>query len=123
MNVFLAVAACLLIASAPFDVSISGVIWNPPVAAALVKMATAMALGLGNAPSPLLIAATAAVAGPLTPTLRGKSVAVAQFVGLGLALAPVVPASASTVVAATTLAALVWSFAVDVARLRRSENA
>lgn len=62
MNVFLAVAACLLIASAPFDVSISGVIWNPPVAAALVKMATAMALGLGNAPSPLLIAATAAVA-------------------------------------------------------------
>ncbi len=123
VNVFLAVAACLLIASAPFDVSISGVIWNPPVAAALVKMATAMALGLGNAPSPLLIAATAAVAGPLTPTLRGKSVAVAQFVGLGLALAPVVPASASTVVAATTLAALVWSFAVDVARLRRSENA
>ena len=62
VNVFLAVAACLLIASAPFDVSISGVIWNPPVAAALVKMATAMALGLGNAPSPLLIAATAAVA-------------------------------------------------------------
>lgn len=44
-----------------------------------------MALGLGNAPAPLLIAATAAVAGPLTPTLRGKSVAVAQFVGLGLA--------------------------------------
>ena len=63
------------------------------------------------------------LAGPLTPTLRGKSVAVAQFVGLGLALAPVVPASASAVVAATTLAALVWSFAVDVARLRRSENA
>ena len=36
---------CLVIASAPFDIAISSVIWNPPVAAALVKMATAMALG------------------------------------------------------------------------------
>ena len=47
----LALAVCLLIASAPFDISISGVIWNPPVAAALVKMATALALSLGTTPS------------------------------------------------------------------------
>ena len=37
----LALAMCLLIASAPFDIAISSVIWNPPVSAALIKMATA----------------------------------------------------------------------------------
>ena len=46
-----ALAMCLLIASAPFDIAISQVIWNPPVAAALIKMATAMALML-NVSSP-----------------------------------------------------------------------
>jgi hypothetical protein len=42
----LALATCLLIASGPFDIAISSVIWNPPVSAALIKMATAMALTL-----------------------------------------------------------------------------
>jgi phosphatidylglycerophosphate synthase len=60
--------------------------------------------------------------GPLTPTFRGKSVAVGQFAGLGLALAPVVPAPASAVVAAITLAALVWSFGIDVRRLWQGEG-
>lgn len=41
-----ALALCLLIASAPFDIALSSLIWNPPVSAALVKMATAMALSL-----------------------------------------------------------------------------
>lgn len=58
----LALAVCLLVASAPFDISISGVIWNPPVAAALVKMATALALSLGTAPSYWRGLSTAAVA-------------------------------------------------------------
>jgi hypothetical protein len=58
----LALAMCLFIASAPFDISISGVIWNPPVAAALVKMATALALSLGDEPSRWKVAATAALA-------------------------------------------------------------
>jgi hypothetical protein len=40
----LALATCLLIASGPFDIAISSVIWNPPVAEALIKMAIAMAL-------------------------------------------------------------------------------
>lgn len=62
VHIALALAMCLFIASAPFDISISGVIWNPPVAAALVKMATALALGLGDTPSRWQIAATAAVA-------------------------------------------------------------
>jgi hypothetical protein len=58
----LALAMSLLIASAPFDISISGVIWNPPVAAALVKMTTALALSLGAQPSHWRVAATAAMA-------------------------------------------------------------
>ncbi len=56
---FLALAMCLVIASAPFDIAISSVIWNPPVAAALVKMATAMALSLGDRPPRWQIAVTA----------------------------------------------------------------
>lgn len=59
------------------------------------------------------------LAGPLTPTLRGKAVAVGQLLGLSTALAPAVAAPTSAIVAAITLAALVWSFAVDVRRLWR----
>lgn len=59
---FLALAMCLVIASAPFDIAISSVIWNPPVAAALIKMATAMALGLGETPRRWQIAVTAMLA-------------------------------------------------------------
>ena len=63
------------------------------------------------------------MAGPLRSTLRGKSVAIAQLVGLGLALLPSVPVSISNVVAAITLALLVWSFAVDIAWLKRQGTA
>jgi len=63
------------------------------------------------------------MAGPLRSTLRGKSVAVGQLVGLGAALLPVVPIPFSTIVAAITLALLVWSFAVDVAWLKRQATA
>ena len=42
----LALAMCLLIASAPFDIAISSVIWNPPVSEAFIKMAMAAALML-----------------------------------------------------------------------------
>ncbi|MEK7995040.1 MAG: CDP-alcohol phosphatidyltransferase family protein, partial [Planctomycetota bacterium] len=62
------------------------------------------------------------LAGPLRPTFRGKSVAVGQFAGLSLALARVVPSPASDAVAAITLAALVWSFGVDVRRLWRGDG-
>ena len=55
----LALAMCLLIASAPFDIALSSLIWNPPVAAAMIKMATAMALSL-TAESPLWQVALAA---------------------------------------------------------------
>lgn len=56
---------------------------------------------------------------PLRSTRRGKTVAVVQFVGLSVALAPIVPSPQSAVVAAVTLAALVWSFAIDVMWLKR----
>lgn len=59
------------------------------------------------------------LAQPLRSTWRGKSVAVVQYVGLSVALAPVVAPPLSTGVAAATLATLVWSFAVDVTWLRR----
>jgi hypothetical protein len=55
----LALAMCLLIASAPFDIAISSLIWNPPVSAAFIKMATAMALSL-TAQSPVWKVALAA---------------------------------------------------------------
>jgi hypothetical protein len=58
----LALAMCLTIASAPFDIAISSVIWNPPVAAALIKMATAMALQLGERPRRWQIAITVMLA-------------------------------------------------------------
>ena len=58
----LALAMCLMIASAPFDVAISSVIWNPPVAAALIKMAMASALTLTASSSRWDIAVTAVLA-------------------------------------------------------------
>ena len=58
----LALALCLLIASAPFDIALSSLIWNPPVAAALIKMATAMALSLTPASTIWQVAATAMLA-------------------------------------------------------------
>jgi phosphatidylglycerophosphate synthase len=63
------------------------------------------------------------MAGPLRSTLRGKTVAIAQLVGLGTALLPAVPVPVSTIVAAITLALLVWSFAVDIAWLKRQATA
>ena len=63
------------------------------------------------------------LAAPLRSTMRGKTVAVLQFVGLGLSLAPVTPVSVSVPVAAATLGALTWSFAVDVIWLRRGTPA
>ena len=47
----------------------------------------------------------------------GQDLAVVFVVGLIVALAPIVPWPASAVVAASALAALAWSFAVDIRRL------
>ena len=53
--------------------------------------------------------------GPLTPTRRGRVVAVIQMVTLAVIL--VMPRPVARVAAATALALLVWSFAIDVRRL------
>ncbi|MEO7157187.1 MAG: hypothetical protein ABI039_06485, partial [Vicinamibacterales bacterium] len=58
----LALALSLLIASAPFDIALSSLIWNPPVAAALIKMATASALLITSTSPPWQIGVTAILA-------------------------------------------------------------
>jgi phosphatidylglycerophosphate synthase len=62
------------------------------------------------------------MAGPLQPTLRARMIAVIQMLALSFALVPVVSVPLSTTVAAIALAALIWSFAVDVGRLWRSRT-
>jgi len=62
------------------------------------------------------------LAQPLRATRRGRSVAVGQLLGLGVALAPIVPWPASAAVAGVTLAVLSWSFATDVVWLRQSRG-
>jgi len=59
---------------------------------------------------------------PLRSTLRGKTIAVVQYIGLSVALAPIIMPPFSTLVAAVTLGALSWSFAVDVMWLRREAD-
>jgi phosphatidylglycerophosphate synthase len=56
---------------------------------------------------------------PLTPTMRGRVICIVQLAGLMLALLPAFPSPASDTIAAAALAALTYSFAVDVGRLRR----
>jgi phosphatidylglycerophosphate synthase len=62
------------------------------------------------------------LARPLRSTLRGKTVAVVQIIGLIVAIAPIVPVPYSAIIAAITLTALVWSFAVDIAWLAKQES-
>jgi phosphatidylglycerophosphate synthase len=57
------------------------------------------------------------MARPLTPTHRAKTITIIHVVGLIVALAPIVALPLSAIVVAATLAALTWSFAVDVHRL------
>lgn len=54
------------------------------------------------------------LAQPLRSTRRGKTVAVGQFLGLAVALAPIVHLPLSAAVAGAALATLTWSFAIDV---------
>jgi phosphatidylglycerophosphate synthase len=57
---------------------------------------------------------------PLPPSLRRKAVCVVQIVGLGAVVSPPLAVPTSIAVAAGTLAALTWSFGVDVLWLRRN---
>lgn len=59
------------------------------------------------------------LARPLRATRRGRIVAVGQLLGLSVALLPGIPPPAGAVAAGVTLAALAWSFAIDVMWLSR----
>jgi phosphatidylglycerophosphate synthase len=59
------------------------------------------------------------LAKPLRSTMRGKTVAVVQVVGLILAVSPVVPTPWSAAIGAIALGMLAWSFWVDVRLLSR----
>jgi hypothetical protein len=56
---------------------------------------------------------------PLMPSRRRQAICVVQIAGLTLAIVPAITAPASALLAAVTLAALVYSFLVDVVWLRR----
>ena len=60
--------------------------------------------------------------GPLSPTFRGKAVAVTQMVTLIVSIGPIVPVWLSTAGSAGALALLCWSFAIDVGRLWASRG-
>jgi phosphatidylglycerophosphate synthase len=60
-----------------------------------------------------------ALAEPLPPSLRRKAVCVVQYAALLVMLLPVAQPPATTAVAAAALAALAWSFAVDIGWLLR----
>jgi phosphatidylglycerophosphate synthase len=60
------------------------------------------------------------LARPLLPSRRRQTVCVVQIAGLGLAVAPIVPASLSAVAAGAGLLALVGSFLVDIVWLWRA---
>jgi phosphatidylglycerophosphate synthase len=62
------------------------------------------------------------MAAPLRSTIRGKTVAVLQLVGLGAVLLPLVSPPLSEMLAAATLGALVWSFSLDILWLRRTAS-
>ena len=62
------------------------------------------------------------IGGPLSPTFRGKAVAVAQVMGLCMTLSPFVAPPVSTAMAALMLAGLAWSFGIDVGRLWRQRT-
>ena len=59
------------------------------------------------------------LARPFQATRRGKTVAIWQLVALAFALVPQVPVTMSTLACGIALAALIWSFSVDITNLWR----
>jgi phosphatidylglycerophosphate synthase len=59
---------------------------------------------------------------PLVPTVRARAMCAAQIVGLILALVPVITPPASARIAVMSLAALAYSFAVDILWLWRHRS-
>jgi phosphatidylglycerophosphate synthase len=62
------------------------------------------------------------MARPLTPTRRARTITVCHFVGLSVAIAPIVKWPLSAIAVGVTVAALAWSFALDIRRLWRARG-
>ena len=60
------------------------------------------------------------LAAPLAPSTRRKAVCVTQITTLIVCLGPIIPATATSALAAASLALLAWSFGVDVRELARA---
>jgi phosphatidylglycerophosphate synthase len=97
---------------------LSILVWRHGKAGAWILIGGLMRYGFGAAASLLPW-----MSRPLTPTRRGRAMAVGYLAGLGVTLAPIVPWPASAAAAGVILAGLIWSFAVDVVRLGREEHA
>jgi phosphatidylglycerophosphate synthase len=63
------------------------------------------------------------MARPLRPTRRARLITIVHVTALSAGLAPFVPVPLSATGIAVSLAALSWSFAVDIGRLWRGEGA
>jgi phosphatidylglycerophosphate synthase len=63
------------------------------------------------------------LAAPLPPSMRRKTVCVVQIVMLIVCLGPIIPLAWSSAIAAVGLAALVYSFGVDIVWLARKRHA
>lgn len=100
-----------------FILALSALVWRSGVAGAWILAAGALRY--------LFVAAGWVLPwmrAPLSPTLRGKTMAVVQMVGLLVALGPIIPAPLNTWAAGLTLAGLTWSFGLDVRRLWRGRG-
>ncbi len=103
-----------------------GARFDMEIDALLLLALSVLAYGLGKAGAWVIaigairyafVAASLALpwlAGPLPPSFRRKAVCVVQGAALTLLASPFVEGAAATVLAAAALAALAWSFAVDI---------
>ena len=106
----LALATCLLIASGPFDIAISSVIWNPPVAAALIKMSAASALMLDPKGPAWKLAVPAVLAWAAVQThLSAAFPALAILGGVALAIRKLTPIAIMTGAIAVMQIPFAWS--------------
>jgi phosphatidylglycerophosphate synthase len=111
--------------------SVFGARFDTEIDAALIMVLSVLAWQYGKAGSWVLLSGllrylfVAAgwmfpwLRGSLSPTWRGKTIAITQLVVLICAVAPIIPVWLSSSAAALALAALGWSFAIDVIRLWR----
>jgi phosphatidylglycerophosphate synthase len=96
---------------------LSAIVWRFGVTGPWVLMSGLLRYAFVAAATPLPW-----LARPLPPSRRRQTVCVVQIVALLVALGPVVPAGLALASAGIGLAALAWSFAVDIAWLRGARD-